>query len=970
MPSPETHDTLPRLLPQQETGRNPPPTWPPLAVTGGRRVLLVQAVSAVSLFLLSHLSLVLLPSSSGTGLVWPPAGLACALALLGGRRLWPAIATGSLAFHLSVGTGMGTAVVVASIELLQAALPALLLEWIGFRYWLESRRDLILFVGAQIFGSGFGAFLIPGLVYALGGHQGLRDLPVQRNPLEWWMGDATGALVVGGTLVLIASRLGRRKNRLSHLSTSHTTFYVALSVLLAAPAFFQPPTAAPGASLVLALLALPLGILVALALRPVETALFASLVSVLAATQTAHGFGPFAGSDTWASPAWAWMVALFGGSVLTSVRLREERRAHAHSRTSRLLLRRIVDTVPAVINVKDARGRVVFINQSQRELLDKDASEILGRMPSELDHSFLGSRLEALDREILSTGALRPFEEVRLENAEGQDRIFIQTKVPMKSSGSRYDSLLTVALDVSEQKRAERALRESEARLRSLLENLPGWVVLIDLEGRLLFGSHTSGGIALDDVIGVRHSISIPPAASARARMVREQVAATGQAAEYEIRVAEPREAWLSVAVSPVIEADQVVSLLLLLTDVTEGKRAGLARDMERDERASLQRFESLGALAGGVAHDFNNLLVGILGNAALLSEHLGTQPEGLDMVRQIQLAAERASEMCEQMLAYAGRKTIRAYPLDLNEILVELIGLLRGRIGDEVQIDLDLQPDLPAVLGDRAQLHRVAMNLVVNAADSIFDERGRVGVRSSVIDLASVGPTAPDLDAGVYVALEVTDEGCGMDEETLRHLFEPFFSTKRSGRGLGLAAVQGIVRSHGGAIDVTSAVGEGTTFRVLLPIAAAGAETDRTHLEDHGSADSPRGMGRTVLIVDDEELVLALARRVLEREGFRPLTARNSTELWQAFDVEGDTISLVLLDLTMPKTNPEENLARLHASWPEVPVILSSGYDADRARRLASQHHVAFLQKPYHPDRLAALARRTARLAPAPLGD
>jgi CheY-like chemotaxis protein len=367
------------------------------------------------------------------------------------------------------------------------------------------------------------------------------------------------------------------------------------------------------------------------------------------------------------------------------------------------------------------------------------------------------------------------------------------------------------------------------------------------------------------------------------------------------------------------------------------------------------QKLESLGVLAGGIAHDFNNLLTAVLGNATLARAEIPDDSPAQGTLRQIERAAQRAAELCTQMLAYSGRGRLALEPVELSGLVEEMAGLLRASISKRVQLHLDVAPGLPVLEADATQLRQVAMNLITNASEAIAEEGGAISVRTG----STAGnraylvdhPWNENLPEGEYVFLEVSDTGCGMDEETRRKIFEPFFTTKFTGRGLGMAAVLGIVRKHGGAVHVSSEPGRGSTFRVLLPVREMSAAVVEPVLE---RAREPRE--GTILVVDDEPIVRRVVARMLERAGHSVVVASNGMEGVDTFAARPDEIAAVVVDLTMPDIGGGEVLARVRSLRPGIPVVLMSGYtQEDFDTQFTGKERVAFLHKPFREAELAA---------------
>jgi signal transduction histidine kinase/ActR/RegA family two-component response regulator len=391
-----------------------------------------------------------------------------------------------------------------------------------------------------------------------------------------------------------------------------------------------------------------------------------------------------------------------------------------------------------------------------------------------------------------------------------------------------------------------------------------------------------------------------------------------------------------------------------------ERERATRLRMETGRRELARQRMESLGLLAGGVAHDFNNLLVGILGNASMArAEAHGSLREHLD---KIERAARRASDLSNQLLAYSGKGRFVVGNIDVNGMCEETAQLLKSSLPPRVQVRLELEPNLPRVRADGTQLGQVLMNLLLNGADAIGSAPGLLTVRTTTArmsreELAACAVGGEAAPAGHYVRIEVIDTGCGMDRETLARIFDPFFTTKFTGRGLGLAAVQGIVKSHHGALAIESSPGRGSSFRVFLPPSGELIPAGESAAIAHGpSAAGPR---RCLLIVDDEELVRRSARRMLEHLGHEVREARGGEEALVLLRQDAGAVHAVLLDMTMPGMDGEATFHAVRKLCPKLPVVLMSGYDeSETLARFPRQDLAGFLRKPFDLDQLAKRVR------------
>lgn len=392
-------------------------------------------------------------------------------------------------------------------------------------------------------------------------------------------------------------------------------------------------------------------------------------------------------------------------------------------------------------------------------------------------------------------------------------------------------------------------------------------------------------------------------------------------------------------------------------SDITELKEAEQQRVQLEAKFQQTQKLESLGVLAGGIAHDFNNLLVGVLGHAQLALQDLPANSPVRRNLGGIEKAARRAASLCRQMLTYAGKGSITTEPIDLRETVEEMGELLSASIPKSIELRYDFSGTLPAIEADASQIRQVVMNLITNAAEAI-GEHGAIEITGRAVERdraeLAFSYVGEGLEAGKYVELVVSDDGCGMDEETRERLFEPFYSTKFAGRGLGLAAVLGIVRSHGGAIKVESKPGYGTTIRLLL--AAFEGQVVETSASLQVSS-SWRGTG-TVLVVDDEEAARDVASLLLERAGFCVLTAGDGVEALEVLE-RHDEIVCVLLDLTMPRMDGTETYRRLRSLGSQVSVILCSGYPAQQTvERFEGLGLAHILEKPYTAESLLLQVR------------
>lgn len=516
--------------------------------------------------------------------------------------------------------------------------------------------------------------------------------------------------------------------------------------------------------------------------------------------------------------------------------------------------------------------------------------------------------------------------------------------------------------EISERQLAEEAMRMLE---RAVEQSIDG-IAVANLAGQMQFINEAWArmhGYEVFELLG--YDLSIFHTEEQMKKEVEPLMAKVSQQGSFEGEVGHRRRGGIPfptflTATSLHDGDDTPIGYVFIARDITERRKQDEERQRLEAQVRDAAKLESLGALAGGIAHDYNNILTGVLGNVSLAFFELPPDSPVRARLRQIEASAERAAELTDQLLAYAGREEVAMRPGSLNEVIAESRPLLESMLPAGARLEVHLRKDLPATRIDPDQIRQAIGNLLVNAADSLGAEGGTVMLRTSMVNAKRSYFEGAVLDegqpAGRYVFFEVSDTGCGMDEETRARMFDPFFTTKDSGRGLGLAAVLGIVRAHQGVIKVYSQQGRGTTIEVLLPAIEA---PSAVQTEDSGSGvQAWKGSG-LALVVDDETLVRDIASRVLQRQGFEVLAAESGQEAVEHFKARAQEIRLVLLDLTMPGMDGEEVARALLAIDPKACILLMSGYSEQAAMQgLAGQGVRGFLHKPFRPNELIRKVR------------
>ncbi len=523
------------------------------------------------------------------------------------------------------------------------------------------------------------------------------------------------------------------------------------------------------------------------------------------------------------------------------------------------------------------------------------------------------------------------------------------------------ESSIASFLDVTDLQTARGELQRSLDRTRALLVAMPDLMFVVTREGVFNdFWANQPEMLALPPESVVGSSIYDLPLGDDDLGRMGEAIElaldeGTVSTVEYSLDL-DGEERYYEARFAP-YGGDEVVSII---RDLTAGKRAERERRLLEAQVQHTQKLESLGVLAGGIAHDFNNILMAILGNADLTLQELPLTSPVRHQVKEIETAAGRAADLARQMLAYSGRGSFQVQPMDLNGIITELTHMLEVSISKKAVMKLRLAEYLPKVMADATQIRQVLMNLITNASEALEERSGIIAIATGAMDCDETyldgAEIRQDLEPGTYVYMEVADTGTGMDAETRKKLFDPFFTTKFTGRGLGLSAVLGIVRGHGGTIKVYSEPGSGSTFKVLFPaLPGDGSPEEEGRPEPE---DTWRGSGR-ILLADDEETVLAVGRRMLQKAGFEVEVARDGREALDIFRREPDCFDLVVLDLTMPQLSGEEVFREMRRIRPGVSVVVSSGYNEQEVRdRFAGKGLRGFIQKPYRTSELVGVIR------------
>jgi len=597
------------------------------------------------------------------------------------------------------------------------------------------------------------------------------------------------------------------------------------------------------------------------------------------------------------------------------------------------------------------QGKHFSIYQCRNGLTDAASPIIIEG--EHIANTFVGQfLLKTPDRDFFcQQAATYGFEETDYLDALSKVPIVMEEKLPaiLNFLTTFAEFLATIGIDRLKQIDAAEAFQESEKKYRTVLESNPDPVVVYDLEGRVTYLNPAFTrvfGWSLEEQIGKKIDNFVPEENWPETMMMIDKITVLGENfSGLETRRYTKEGNILDINISGSCYRDQdgnVAASVINLRDITEQKRL-------EDQLQNAQRMESIGTLAGGIAHNFNNLLMGIMGHASLML--LKTDPDHPNhkRLKNIEKQVESGSKLTRQLLGYAREGSYEVKPISLNQLVKETSDTF-GMTKKEITVHQELSEKLYGIKADQGQIEQVLLNLYVNAADAM---RGGGDLYLKTINVADKDMTGKPykVKPGNYVLLTVKDTGVGMDEETKERIFEPFFTTKglASGTGLGTASAYGIIKGHGGYIDVDSKKGEGTTFSIYLPATEKDLEEKKV-----SSDEFVKGKG-TVLLVDDEEMILDAVEEMLKHLRYEVLLAKDGQEALRLYKKNQDKVDLVLLDMVMPIMGGGKTFDRMKEINSDVKVLLSSGYSIEgEAKEILKRGCDAFIQKPFKPEQLS----------------
>jgi len=634
-------------------------------------------------------------------------------------------------------------------------------------------------------------------------------------------------------------------------------------------------------------------------------------------------------------------------------------------RESEERFRQMAENIAAVFWLHEtASARTIYVSQ---------AFERIWGLPTAVLYADPGTWRAAVHPEDRGRVALHPPDhpyevEYRIVRPDGSVRWIRDRGFPIRDAGGEVYRTAGIAEDVTERREAEAALARREAHFRSLIENAHDLITIVDEQCVIRYHSPSLErllGLEAAELSG-RNALELvhPRDREGALEAFREVASRPGGTAQCEYRVSTRDGGWklLETRSTNLLHDPAVEGIVLNAHDVTDRRRAEEGLRLSEEQLRQSQKMEAVGRLAGGVAHDFNNLLTAIQGNVEML---LLEVPAGTvrDDLMEIKRASTRAASLTRQLLAFSRKQMQAPKVLDVNQVVRELERMLGRVIGEDVQLETALDAPGAVVLADPGQLEQVVLNLAVNARDAM-PRGGTLRIETSEVSLSDAEAECYPYHVapGTYLRLTVSDTGVGMTQEILARVFEPFFTTKGPGKGtgLGLSTVYGIVKQSGGYIWASSEPGQGSTFRVYLPRVSGepeGVETQPHPRSREGTGEGSKGV---VLLVEDEEGVRNLSRRILQRSGYTVLAAHGAAEARQLFAGNGGRVDLLLTDVVMPFESGRELAEALRLLQPDLRVVFMSGYTDDALiRHGVLEDRVRLLEKPFEPDGLVRVVQQ-----------
>jgi len=642
------------------------------------------------------------------------------------------------------------------------------------------------------------------------------------------------------------------------------------------------------------------------------------------------------------------------------VNINDRKQAEQALQESEGKLRAIFQASPLAIALIDREGRVLDSNEEHAVRLDMTREQMVGKFIWDLLPTSVRAHRKNQAESVFATG--RPF-----SGEDERDGVWNAYYIypAIRDERDEVTAVIVEALDITERKRTEQALRESEEKYRTILENMEDGYFEVDLAGNFTFFNEAMRrmlGYAKDELMGMNNRAFMDTENARKVFKTFNRVYKTGnadKAFDWELITKDGATCYIETSVSLIREAfGEPIGFKGIARDINERKKAEAEKAQLEERFNQAQKLESIGRLAGGVAHDLNNMLSPVLGYSELLLRELGKNDPRRQSLEEILSAVTRARDLVHQLLAFGRKQVLKFKTFGLNTLLKNFEGLLRRTIREDITIHMDLDPSLPYIKGDQGQIEQIVMNLAINSQDAMPDG-GQLNFQTARVELdENYASQHQGVVAGTYVLLMVTDTGCGMDAMTRENVFEPFFTTKATGKGtgLGLSSVYGIVKQHGGNVWAYGEPGMGATFKIYLPLAQDSPEPKPID----GQAASEMQGSESILLVEDNQHVRDLAFNMLQQLGYEVSSAQNGREAMAVLEsAHNGPVDMLLTDVVMPEMDGRQLFKKALGLYPDLKVLYMSGYTEEViAHHGMMDAEVNFIQKPFSIKALAAKVR------------
>lgn len=679
------------------------------------------------------------------------------------------------------------------------------------------------------------------------------------------------------------------------------------------------------------------------------------------------------------------------GAISTARDITERKQVENALRESEKKYRLIADNTADTIWIMNMNMCFTYVSPSVKQMYGSTVEEVVGQtidqsMTPESFQAVTNAFMEEMALEASGTADPRRIRVMELEEyKKDRSTIWVESSMSfLRDENQKPVGILGVSRDITDRKQAEEALQANRRQLQDIIEFLPDATLAVDKEKRVIIWNkeiEKMTGVPAAEMIGKGDYVyTIPFYGEARPQLmdlifmddVEVMARYPNMIREGDSLVAEVfcnalynnKGAWVFVKASPLHDqSGNIIGAIERIRDITEHMRADEERARLEIQLQQAQKFEAIGTLAGGIAHDFNNLLMGIQGRASLLSSNLETSHPYREHIHAIEEYIRSASNLTKQLLGFAQGGKYEVKPIDMSELVLSSSAMF-GRTKKEIQIHTRCEKSSLVVEADRGQIEQVLLNMYINAWQAMPPDGGKLYLETRIVMLDMAYCKPHQTEPGCYVKVSITDTGTGMDEVTRLRIFDPFFTTKEKSRGtgMGLASAYGIIKNHGGMITVYSEIGHGTTFNIYLPV------SDK---EAHWEAPQEDGLikgSATILLVDDEDIIIDVGQAMLESLGYRVMTCKGGPDAVKLIEDTGNKIDMMILDLIMPGMDGGTAFDRIREIQPNIPVLLSSGYAINgHAEKIMGRGCNGFIQKPYNISELSQKIRKVLDEAKSP---